>query len=307
VTDTSRVIAVIDFGSNTLKLTVASVADDGTIETAIERSDTLRIGAGIEQTGRIDDERADRALAVLAKFQQLGEKAGAEAFIGVATEAFRVATNGQDVLDRIASETRWQIAVISGDEEARLTFLGLAQYLPEHGSAAIVDVGGGSTEWIKAVDRVQVHAQSIPVGSGRLADRFFSENPPTRESLDLAANSASAIFADSLARLDPRVDVLYLSGGNGQYLERLRAEYAIGEALSVGAITSVLERLTQEPAEQLAEMLDMQLERARVLPAGAAIAFAAAKISTPTVIGAIPSGIRLGLLRDYLAGNVARS
>ena len=294
------VLAAVDIGTNTLKFSVARCYPDGRIEPLDERNDTVRLGAGIERTGGIDPERLDRAVRTLVTFEQAGRDQGARRFVGVATEALRVASNGQEFLDRVRRETAWEIRTISGDEEARLTFLGLRSWLPADGPGAIVDIGGGSTEVVATIGGDIESASSVPIGSGRVADRWFRADPPGREALRNAEQDARAFLESRASVLDGRGGVLLLSGGNGQFIDMLRAHFALGAALDEQVIRLVLERLADEPADSVATVLGIQRERAAVLPAGVAIAVAVASAVRPDRVVAVPSGIRTGLLRDVI-------
>jgi len=292
------VLAVVDIGTNTLKFTVAACRRDDTSTSIAERAETVRIGAGIEATGRIDDGRAARAISALRAFEAIATDAGAVSLTGVATEALRLATNGGDFLARITAGTRWHVKVISGDEEARLTFVGLRPMLPASGRSCIVDIGGGSTEWIAAENAEIVTSQSIPLGSGRLADRLFATDPPGDDALERARHAATTSLDQYLHAGENACSTLLLSGGNGQFLERLRAHLGIGSALDRSSIDDVLAYLARTPAWQVAGILDIAEERARVFPAGVAVAAAVADRLAPTTIMAVPSGIRTGLLLE---------
>ncbi|HWK79335.1 MAG TPA: hypothetical protein VNP95_01140 [Thermomicrobiales bacterium] len=295
------VLAAVDIGTNTLKFTVARCFPDGRVETIDERNDAVRIGAGIEQTGRIDPERLDRAVTTLKGFEAIGREHDARRFVGVATEALRVASNGRDLLDRIAKETAWEIRIIPGEEEARLTFLGLRDYLHDGGRATIVDIGGGSLEVIAATAGKVETAFSIPIGSGRVADRWFHADPPGADALRQAEDDARDFLRERAPILDGRGGTLLLSGGNGQFIEGLREHYRIAERLGIDTIARLLAILANEPADAVAAALAIQYERAVVLPAGVAIALAVAKAMEPVRVEAVPSGIRTGLLRDLIA------
>ncbi|MGB3331005.1 MAG: hypothetical protein WBA46_18720 [Thermomicrobiales bacterium] len=295
------VVAAVDIGTNTLKFSIARCFPDGRIETLEERNDAVRIGAGIESTGRIDPERLDRAVQTLKTFERAGQDRGARRFVGVATETLRVASNGQDLLDRIRAETAWQVRTIGGDEEARLTYLGLEHLLPAGMRATIIDIGGGSTEIIAVTDGQVESATSIAIGSGRVADRWFRTDPPGADALDAAERDARAFLADHAPILAGRGGALLLSGGNGQYIEELRVQTRLGEGLDLATIRALLGKLASLPAAEVASMLDIQVERAAVLPAGVAIAYAAAIAMQPPVVQAVPSGIRTGLIRDIIA------
>lgn len=295
------VLAIVDIGTNTLKLTVARCFKDGTITVLADRAETVRLGAGIETTGRIDDERGRRAIGALKSFEALGAELGANAWVGVATEALRIAANGAELLARVTAETRWKIEVISGDQEARLTFVGLRDLLPERGRAAIVDIGGGSTEWIGADDRNMRWSGSLTLGSGRLADRYLLTDPPGCAAIKKAVESARAVFSSQIPLTLQKVTSLRLSGGNGQYIDQLRSSLRFSNSLDAPVVSRILEFLTETPSHDIAARLNIPEERARVLPAGVAIALAAIEITETVDLAAVPSGIRTGLLRQIAA------
>ncbi len=294
----SVVIAAVDIGTNTLKFSVARCFAGGNISVLAESAETVRIGAGIETTGRIDGERGQRAIDTLKRFQALGESHKSVAYVGVATETLRVATNGPQLLARITAETSWQVKTISGTEEARLTFVGLRDRIPAIGRVTIVDIGGGSTEWILAEDRAMSWSKSIAVGSGRLADRYFTSDPPGQSALQQSQEYAAGHFTTAVNYDYQKGDYLRLPGGNGQYIEQLRSRLHLADQLDQEVVARVLDILGRTPAREVANLLGIPLERARVLPAGVAVAAAAIDVINPKDISAVPSGIRTGLLTE---------
>ena len=117
-------LAVADLGTNSTRLLVADVAASGQL-TQIERHTTVtRLGEGVDGSGRLQPAAIDRVLAALAHYREIADAAGAEKHIAVATSAVRDADNGPELTDRVRDETGFDIRTISGDEEARLTFLG---------------------------------------------------------------------------------------------------------------------------------------------------------------------------------------
>jgi exopolyphosphatase / guanosine-5'-triphosphate,3'-diphosphate pyrophosphatase len=291
------IVTAADLGTNTIKITIASIGADGAISHLVEGAETIRLGAGIERTGHIEAARIDQCLAVLRDYEQRGRDVGARAFIGVATEALRVASNGPELLGRIHRETAWSIRVISGAEEARLTFVGLQERLPPTGSAVIVDIGGGSTELIRTEARTMTHRESIPLGSGRLADRLFRSDPPSLSDLEEATRIAMVMTASNA--LLHNVDHLVLAGGNGVFLSELARQLYPTRRLSIATLERLLSHLSNVPAADTAMRLSIAHERARVLPAGAAIALGLIQVSQPRKVDSAPSGIRIGMLREY--------
>ena len=296
------VAAAVDIGSNTIKMTVAQPGGQGTVTVLDTASETVRLGQGAEASGRLADDRIEAALATLIRFAGRARAKGATRLLGVATEATRAAANGQDFLQRVRQEAGWEIRVISGDEEADLTFRGLAATHDVSGEVVIADIGGGSTEVIAAGQGEIRSVRSLRLGSGTLTDRLVPSDPPTPE--ELAACRAAA--ASLLAPVDvPTGDGtrLLVVGGTGEYLGRL---VPAGKALNAASVEAVLTQLAQIDAAVLAASIGIAEARARVLPAGVAIVAALVDRIHPGTIEVARSGIRTGLLLAAFA-EAARS
>jgi exopolyphosphatase/guanosine-5'-triphosphate,3'-diphosphate pyrophosphatase len=297
-----RIIAAFDLGSNTIKMTVArrSNASVSNIEEFLWRSETVRLGSGIDKTGELAPDRIDAALDALTRFSAEARDAGATRLLGVATEATRIARNGEAFLGRVADETGIEIQSVTGDREASLTFLGLNGVVDLSGVVVVADIGGGSTEIIIAKSEKIQWAQSFALGSGRLTDRHVHHDPPTVEEIaDAGAEAGEILSAAPVAQA--RGGRLIVVGGTGEYLDRLIPEDAPRDP---HALDEVLERLTTIPSAQLSSSLMIPEARARVLPAGVAIARSVAELMQPASFEAASSGIRRGLLLAAFAGEI---
>ncbi len=171
-------LAAIDIGSNSVKLTIARRQPDGTIVEIGRRTETVRLGAGVGETGRLAEDRIEATIAALKSFAEESRAMGAARILAVATEATRAAENGPAFLDRVYRETGITVEVIGGVREAELSFRGLATHMDVRGHVVIADIGGGSTELIYAEDGTMQQVRSVPVGSGRLTDRHVVADPP---------------------------------------------------------------------------------------------------------------------------------
>lgn len=297
----SRIISAADLGSNTIKIMHARREEDGAIEPLGQATDTIRLGAGIERTGLVEPERMDACIRVLTDQETIGRALGSTAFVGVATEALRVAANGDQLLDRIRNETSWQIRVIDGLEEARLTFVGLRHQLPVGHPSAIVDIGGGSTEIVVVDYGEPVWQRSLAVGSGRLADRFFESDPPGME----ATAQAFAAALEDLAALEDiptTVQTIIFAGGNGVFLHELVNQLYPDEPFTIHTTERVLQHLSTAPARETVERLGIVLQRARVLPAGVATALAVLTRTRAERAVGLPSGIQPGIIAEFGTG-----
>lgn len=295
--------AAIDIGTNSIKMTVAHVGDGLGLEQIDWATEPVRLGLGLDRTGRLDEERIEAAIATLHRFAARARDLGAVQIVAVATEATRAAENGAGFLDRIRGETGIEVRSIDGQEEAALTFRGLAQTSNLSGSVVVADIGGGSTELIVAQDGVIAGAESLVLGSGRLTDRFVASDPPTIDEIVAAQEEASAV----LAGLGPSLPLpigegarLMILGGTGEYLERL---IGAERGIDLSTVREALARMMKVPAAELAVELDVPEARARVLPAGAAIVAALIERLQPERTEIARSGIRAGLLLDLVEGD----
>ena len=259
--------------------------------------------------GLVSGSRPPVALAMIAwrrhsrtlhQFAEQARDLGASRIMAVATEAARAAANGPAFLDQIARETGIDVRVIDGEEEAALTFRGLAASADVTGDLLVADVGGGSTEIIVASDGQVRAARSLPLGSGRLTDRLVTTDPPTAAALadcrDVAAADLAPL-ATSMAWPTGTPTRLIVVGGTGEYLARLVPD---GQRMTAATIGMVLERLQRLPAAELATTIGVVEARARVLPAGVAVVAAITDLMQPGWIGSARSGIRAGMLLAML-------
>lgn len=289
-------IAIVDIGTNTIKFSLFEIDHQGSPRLLASDAETVRLGADIDRTGMIGHERSERAINALQRFERDATTMGASTLIGVATEAFRSASNGDAVLATMHGATSWRLRVIDGLEEARLTFRGLHSQLARFKACVVADVGGGSTELLYVSDGSLVTSLSVPIGSGRFADAFF----PGTGAIDEAREAARLAISGTLPATAERIP-LVLSGGNGVFLERLSALLTVHPKLTIDSLKAVAHELVVRPATEIADLLSIAVERASVLPAGCSISLGAIDALESTELAAVPSGIREGILRDWLA------
>jgi len=202
-------------------------------------------------------------------------------------------------IDRIYETTGITVNAIPGDREVELTFLGLSRSIDRDGAMVVADIGGASTELIVAVDGKMIGGKSWPIGSGRVTDEFEPADPPTGESLQHMRTSVRERLAE--AGLPEKSERLVIVGGTGEFLGRLLPrDFPVPISMAETALTTT-SNLT---AAELSRRIDINIDRARVLPAGIATALAIADICHPTLLIGAPSGIRAGLLQLACTGEV---
>ena len=186
-------VGAVDIGTNTVRLLIADASTDPPSE--VERlSVVVGLGRGVDRARRFDTEAVERALAALGGFVARMNQAGVVRRSAVATSASRDAADADAFLDRVANVIGVRPRVISGDEEARLSFLGATRSLPGSMPVVVIDPGGGSTEFVFGSTRPD-YLVSIDIGSVRLTDRLLPDRPATPEQIA----SATAHVRDLLA------------------------------------------------------------------------------------------------------------
>jgi exopolyphosphatase/guanosine-5'-triphosphate,3'-diphosphate pyrophosphatase len=252
------VVAAVDLGTNTIRLLVADV-EDGELKHLHRETRIVRLGEGVDERRRLLPVPIARARNVLADYRRTAERLGAERTLLVATSAVRDAENGEAFLGEIEWSYGFATRLLSGDEEAELTYRGVARP-----GALVVDLGGGSTELIGPGIRT-----SLDVGSVRLTERFLRSDPPTPDELEAAAR-----FVRSLL---PRLARMSTIGVAGTFTTLAALELGgydpartHGYRLGRDAVERWTERLAAAPLAQR-EFPGLEPARAPVIVGGALI------------------------------------
>ena len=275
--------ACVDIGTNTTRVLVAEAEGGRLVERHQERAFT-RIGT----RARLAPEKIAEVAAVVARQVATAERLGAAHVRVVATAAVRGAHNRDELLAAIEHP----VAVLDGDEEARLAFLGATRTYagPLDGPVAVVDVGGGSTEIALGTVATGVEwSASIPIGSSTLADRHLRSDPPVRPELDALRHDAATALA--VHRAPPAATALAV-GGSATSLRRL-----VGDVLEPATLERALGVLCGGTVADVARDFALDPLRVHLLPAGILILDAAAHaLGRPLQIGS--GGLREGVLLD---------
>ncbi len=177
-------IAVFDIGTNSIHMKIVQIGPGLSFEVLEHKKDMTRLGDGSFRSKKLSKRAMRRALKVLTRFTRLAKAEGARKMIAVATSAVRDAKNGLQFARLVRKRTGIRIRIISGREEGRLIFLGVTSGLDvRRGKTLVVDVGGGSVEFILGDRRKIDTDESFPLGVARLTDRFFTKDPPSKENL----------------------------------------------------------------------------------------------------------------------------
>ena len=177
-------LGVIDIGSTTVHLLVVDAYPGAHPLPSSSHKIALRLSEGMAADGSVSDEQTDRLVDFVRECVKLSDDQGVEDLVSFATSAIREAPNGQAVLDRVAHETGIELEVLSGRDEARLTFLAVRRWFGwSSGRLLVVDIGGGSLELAAGLDEEPDVAISLPLGAGRVTRDRLHGDPPSPASV----------------------------------------------------------------------------------------------------------------------------
>jgi exopolyphosphatase/guanosine-5'-triphosphate,3'-diphosphate pyrophosphatase len=269
-------VAALDLGTNTTRLLVADV-QNGHVEDVERRVEITRLGEGVDARRRLLPLPLTRVRNCLTEYRRELEALGAERALAVATSAIRDADNGEAFLGEVEWSYGFTTRLLSGDEEALLTFRGTTVGRALDEPTLVVDLGGGSTELIVGDGHgIQFHA-SLDIGSVRLTERFLPSDPPTVAELNECARAIRSLLAERVPEDVGAGTAIGVAGtvttlaALAQSLPEYDPERVHGYRLSVDAVTAQLERLAAMPLAERRNVPALEPERAPVIVAGAAI------------------------------------
>ena len=194
-------VAAIDCGTNSIRLLVADISGDNFREVARDM-EIVRLGQGVDKTGQFDPAAIERTLKATRRYAEVIASKGVEKIRFCATSATRDATNRALFIDGVREILGIEPEVIPGTEEAALSFMGATKELrASDGPFLVVDIGGGSTEFVLGTDSVQA-AKSVNIGCVRMSERHLTSQPPTQAQIDAATADIDAAILDAGSLVD---------------------------------------------------------------------------------------------------------
>ena len=308
-------LAAIDIGTNSIHLVVVKVKENNRFEILAQEKETVRLGSGSKDMKALGDDAMDRGIETLKRFKQIAEITKAEVK-AVATSAVREALNKEAFLQRARDEAGIQVEVISGFEEARLIYLGVLQTLPIlDKKILLVDIGGGSTEFLLGRSGEVLEANSLKLGALRLTDNFFRGDPIEPKSVSRCRQHVRA-FLNPMARTVLKSGYEMAVGSSGTILNlaqiiqvnrgsppiRLLSNFEFAKEELAEVVKTLIKADTLKKRQKVAG-LDPQ--RADIILAGAIIleqVFEEMQVQLMTVSNfALREGVILDTLQKYKA------
>jgi len=302
-------LAAIDVGTNTVLLLVAEERG-GALVAVRERAEITRLGQGVDATGRLDPAAIARTVAVLADYAREARALGAAEIACVATSAARDASNGAEFFQAAKAAAGLEPEIIGGDEEARLVYASAWRDFggAASGALAVLDVGGGSTEFTSGDGPAPAGRVSLQVGAVRLTERHVHSDPIAPADLAALVAGARAALAP-VAGLAARARGARLVGIAGtvttlaavdQALPAYDAERVHGSTLTLARVDALTARLAALGVAARAALPGMEPKRADVILGGAVVVGEAMRLGGFDRLTVSDRGVRWGLLHDRL-------
>ncbi|HEV7808230.1 MAG TPA: Ppx/GppA phosphatase family protein [Solirubrobacteraceae bacterium] len=273
-------VAVVDIGTNSTRLLIADVADDRRVEDLHRESIVTRLGEGVDANGRLGDAPMQRVFDVLERYRATIDEHAVTRTTAVLTSAVRDAANGADFTTQVRERFGLDARTIDGDEEAALTFSGATSERAHDGrEVVVVDIGGGSTEFVVGRDGEVAFHVSTQAGVVRQTERHLHDDPPPPEQLQELAGEVRTIIAGAVpAHLRERVAAGIAVAGTATQCASIELELELydparvhGHALLLGTCEMLLARLAQMTDAQRREVTGLHPDRAPTIVAGIAM------------------------------------
>ena len=299
-------LAVIDVGSNSVRLLIARPRPGGHLEILDEARVTLRLARVVDAHGCLPPAALERTVGAIADFMTLAERAGVASVRAVGTAALRDASNASALAAALRERCGVELEVLGGKAEVRFAALGAVFGLPIE-DGLLLDLGGGSLLLARIEDRAPAETWSFPLGTLRLTDRFLPSDPPSREELAALRHHVRAELASAGVPRLAEGEALVGTGGTVRNLanvSRRGRRYPIarlhGYALSKRRLGRIAERLGRLPAAERGAVGGLNPDRAEIIVAGAlAVATVVAHTRAREVLVA-GQGLREGVARSGL-------
>jgi exopolyphosphatase/guanosine-5'-triphosphate,3'-diphosphate pyrophosphatase len=271
-------VAVVDIGTNSTRLLIADVdVEQASVRELLRRSEVTRLGAGVDAAGALSREASERVFGRLDEYAAAIAEHGCEANMAVLTSAVRDATNGEEFAAEVRHRYGLDARVLSGDEEAQLTFLGaMSGRQAAIRPTVVIDIGGGSTEFVVGVGRSAGFHVSLPVGVVRMSERHIHEDPPTPHELQALAQDVRQTLerglpADERAPVELAVAVAGTATSAAsidQELDPYDPERVHGYRLELATVELLLARLADMDEPHRRMVVGLNPDRAPTIVAG---------------------------------------
>ncbi len=304
-------LGVLDIGSNTVHLLVVDAHQGAAPLPAWKSKIALRLAEHLRPDGSIDDGAVDDLIAFARQAQATAEDLGVTEFLAFATSAIREAPNGLEVIRQVRDRAGLEVEVLSGPEEARLTFLAVRRWFGwSAGRVLVLDIGGGSLELATGADEEPDVALSLPLGAGRLTRELLDGDPPREKQVREARKVARAALGEVVGQIlragEPRITVA--TSKTFRQLARIAGAapssegFHVRRTLSRGDVHLWVPKLASMTAAERSRLAGVSESRAPQLLAGAIVAEAAMDLLGVEQLEIGPWALREGVILRRIDG-----
>jgi exopolyphosphatase/guanosine-5'-triphosphate,3'-diphosphate pyrophosphatase len=309
-----RRLAGIDIGTLTCRLLIADVPPTGSLQEHWSDRRVLRLGEGVDQSKRLKPQAMDRVLECLCEWRRVIDGYHVQARTVVATSAVRDAENREEFVERVKAETGFDVEILTGEEEAQRTMLGIRSGLPSDITDVLaLDIGGGSTEFICARQGHTPFVRSIDLGVVRLSERLLLHDPPIREEIEEARAWIRKETTEAVASMPPWTGCAFVGTAGtitslaamAQQLPSYEPARIHNYRLAVETISDLEQQLLRRSKAARVGMAGLEKNREDVIAAGAIILRTVMDTLDEQVCLVSDFGLREGVLIE-LARRTAR-
>jgi len=303
-------VGAIDIGSNSIRLLVADVlagALPGELVTVARAGESCRLARGLDQTGQVDQEMAERAAVLAGEFARRARSLGAGHTVAGATAALRRASNGPDVAALIGARTGVPVRILTGEEEARLVYQAVLSGLgggARRNACIVFDLGGGSTEIVSGIGHEVGRWVSLPLGAVNLTERFVRSNPLSHSDMESLDREVGSHIMHSCAYMPESAPILAGVGGTVTVLASMDREIAAydpglieGWTIKVSRLEDLAQRVLSSTSEERDGWLVLGKGRSDIVVAGTLVIRQLARRFRSTGLVCSTHGLRYGLAR----------
>lgn len=302
-------LGVLDVGSNTVHLLVVDAHPGARPVHKTSTKAVLRLMKYLEPDGSISDDGIERIMETMRAAAEHIAAANLDELLPMATSALREATNGPKLLKRIRKECGIDLQVMSGADEARVTFLAARRWFGwAAGRIQLIDIGGGSLELAIGSDELPEFAMSLPLGAGRMTKTFLTDDPPTQAELEKLLAHIDEVLPDAVAKFTElrQPDQVVGSSKTIRSLARLAGSQV--EGLGGNTMTSLyrwqledwMPRLAQLPSDSRHALPGITQDRAFQIVGGGTVLLSVMRALDIEKLDVSPWAMREGVLLDYL-------
>lgn len=292
-------------GSNTVHLVVVDARAGGRPTAMSDWKTTMRLVEYLDDAGAINEKGVKRLVKGVAEASELTKQLNCEDILPFATSAIRSATNGQDVIDTVERETGVRLEVLSGEDEAKLTFLAVRRWYGwSTGRIINLDIGGGSLELSTGTDETPDAAFSLDLGAGRLTHQWFDTDPPSRKKINVLRDYIDAELVEP-AKIMKRCGPAELAVGTSKTFRTLArltgaapssAGPRVKRTLTAPGLRQLIAFISRMTAADRAELEGVSSDRSHQIVAGALVAEAAMRALGLEQLEICPWALREGVI-----------